>query len=133
MRLQSEAPLGFVLKVREEAFRPLTGHPLDEGFVCQLITPEVIGSEHISVSFARLLPGQYHARHRHPNGTEFYFFTQGSGLVHVGGEDVRATYGTLIFIPPNTSHSIKNDTDADVELVTICTPRRAVIGCEYDE
>lgn len=134
----------YIKKVSEEDFVPLTEtdpggdnvkiDQRDEGAIAKLITHRSMGSEDLSVSIARIYPGQYHLKHHHPDGSEFYYFTKGECLVHVDGEDVIAVPGTSIYLPPNTVHSIRNESDEVVELVCgLSKPEYAEIGLVYDE
>ena len=134
----------YVKKVEEDDFVPLTStdpggdnakiDPRDEGSIAKLITRRLMGSEDLSVSIARIAPGQYHLKHHHPDGSEFYYFVKGECLVHVDGEDIVAVPGTSIYLPPNTVHSLRNEGTEVVELVCgLSKPEYAEIGLVYDE
>lgn len=134
----------YVKKVEEDDFVPLTStdpggdnakiDPRDEGSIAKLITRKLMGSEDLSVSIARIAPGQYHLKHHHPDGSEFYYFVKGECLVHVDGEDIVAVPGTSIYLPPNTVHSLRNEGTEVVELVCgLSKPEYAEIGLVYDE
>jgi mannose-6-phosphate isomerase-like protein (cupin superfamily) len=108
--------------------------PRDEGLVCELISRARSGSQDIGLGVGRMLPGQYHIRHHHPDGSEFYYFLSGECTVHLDGEDVRARPGTAIYIPPGCVHSVRNDTDGVVELLYgLSKPEYEEIGHAYDE
>jgi quercetin dioxygenase-like cupin family protein len=128
----------------EESFVPFTVDPnvdsRDEGFACTLISRDINrahwspGSDGLAVGLARILPGQYHLKHHHPSGAEFYVITKGNCLVQIRGQSVRAIYGTAIYIPRNAVHSIKNDTDGTCELIWgIDRPTYEECGIVYDE
>jgi quercetin dioxygenase-like cupin family protein len=139
-------PLGvaeLVRKVRDEDYvllaaipdRPATlpSYAREDVLVSRVATRDLTGSDALSISLGRLLPGKSHSKHRHSNGSEFYYFTRGSGLLHIDGSDVRAEAGTFAYIPPNTVHGLLNDTQDVVELITVCSPAVATLDVEYIE
>ena len=96
--------------------RGLAGQP-DQGLVCPLISPTLSGSTDLNVSWGRILPGQHHLRHHHPDASEFYVVIAGTPLIHLGNKTFRAGSGDAIYIPVNVIHGITNDTDQHVDLV----------------
>lgn len=94
----------------------LKGQP-DQGQVCNLISRDLSGSDDLNVSLGRILPGQHHLCHHHPDASEFYVVIAGTPIVHLDGTDYRARPGDGIYIPRGVSHGITNDTDENVELV----------------
>jgi quercetin dioxygenase-like cupin family protein len=108
--------------------------PRDEGAVCELISRSKSGSQDIGFGVARMTPGEYHIRHHHPDGSEFYYFTKGTCLVYLDGRDVRARPGMAMYIPAGCVHSVRNDSDGMVELVYgLSKPEYEEIGHAYDE
>lgn len=117
----SDAPSRLIHNVDVEGFRALDktgrrGQP-DEGLVCNLISPELCGSDDLNVSWGRILPGQHHLCHHHPDASEFYVVVSGNPLVHLGGHTHRARPRDAVYIPRNVSHGITNDTSEPVDLV----------------
>jgi quercetin dioxygenase-like cupin family protein len=108
--------------------------PRDQGSICRLISRVLVGSEDIAMGVGRWLPGQYHTKHHHPNGSEFYYVTSGECVVQLDGEEVRADKGTAIYIPPNTVHAVRNESAEVVELVYgLSRPEYSELGHVYDE
>ncbi|MBN9157759.1 MULTISPECIES: cupin domain-containing protein [unclassified Microbacterium] len=89
----------------------------DQGQVCTLISRDLSGSDDLNVSLGRILPGQHHLCHHHPDASEFYVVVSGTPLVHLDGSEHRARPGDGIYIPRGTVHGITNDTGEIVELV----------------
>jgi quercetin dioxygenase-like cupin family protein len=89
----------------------------DQGLVCTLISGDLSGSDDLCVSRGRILPGQRHLCHHHPDASEFYVVLTGTPVVHLGNSDHRARPGDAIYIPRGTTHGITNDGDEPVELV----------------
>lgn len=94
----------------------LRGQP-DEGQVCNVISRDLSGSDDLNVSFGRILPGQHHLCHHHPDASEFYVIIAGSAIIHLGDQEHRAKPGDAIYIPRGTTHGITNDTDEPLEMV----------------
>ena len=108
--------------------------PREEGRVLEVISGELSGSKDLHVGVARMQPGEYHIRHHHPLGSEFYFFLSGEAVVHVDGVDYPARRGTSVYLPPNTVHSVRNTGSETVDLVFgLDKPEYADIGIVYDE
>lgn len=51
--------------------------------------------------------------HSHPT-EEIYFFHRGTGTVIVGDEEHPATPGLVVEIPPDTYHTVRNDSDDEL-------------------
>ena len=108
-----------VTRVQEEPvidIAKISGHPKDSGLVSELIGSYVNGSLDFNVGIHEMEPGQYHPRHMHPAGAEFYYVMEGSCLVTVDDEEVQASAGTAIYIPKRTVHSIRT-TDSGMKLL----------------
>ena len=56
-------------------------------------------------------------RHYHANCTELYYVLEGSGLLEVGGDEVRLEVGTLVMIEAGTPHAGRGDFTAIVAAV----------------
>lgn len=109
-------------------------HARDEAQIQPLINRQTVGATDMRMGLGRMLPGMYHIRHHHPYGSEFYYFTKGSCIVHLDGDDIRAARGTAIYIPPDCVHSVLNDTDKAAEFVVGCSKSEyAALGLVYDE
>jgi mannose-6-phosphate isomerase-like protein (cupin superfamily) len=96
--------------------RGLRGQP-DEGLICPLVSRDLSGSADLNVSWSRMLPGQHHLRHHHPDASEFYVFLKGTPRVYLGDKEFRARPGDGVYIPTNCLHGLTNDTDEVVELI----------------
>lgn len=93
------------------------GNTKDEGTNWTLIARYVNGAEEFEFGVYSLGPDQYHPKHFHPAGAEFYYITEGSCRVTVGTEEVEATPGTAIYIPPNTVHAVRTRADEHMTMV----------------
>ncbi|AUI50571.1 cupin domain-containing protein [Arthrobacter crystallopoietes] len=110
-----------VHNVHREGFKELDkvglkGQP-DQGLVCNLISRDLSGSDDLNVSWGRILSGQHHLCHHHPDASEFYVVLAGTPLIHLGDKEYRASPGDGIYIPRGTTHGITNDTESDVDMI----------------
>jgi len=67
----------------------------------------------------RFLPGQKLGRHRHERVEETFYFTKGTPLMIVGGEQFRVRAGDAFRLDPGDVHDIINDTNEPVDAVFI--------------
>jgi quercetin dioxygenase-like cupin family protein len=65
---------------------------------------------------ARVLPGQTLQPHRHAQ-PETYFTLAGSGTVTIDGVRHEVSAGTLLFIPGDAEHGIRNDGDEELQIL----------------
>jgi mannose-6-phosphate isomerase-like protein (cupin superfamily) len=107
--------------VGDEGFKPLDNVGLrgqhDEGLICNLISRDLSGSTDLNVSWSKMLPGQHHLCHHHPDASEFIVFLEGTPLVHLGSKQFRARPGDGIYIPYDVIHGVTNDTDTVCEMI----------------
>jgi quercetin dioxygenase-like cupin family protein len=65
---------------------------------------------------ARLKPGEQLALHRHTQ-PETYFMLAGRGVVTIDGASQQIEAGTLVFIPGNAEHGIRNERDEELQFL----------------
>jgi mannose-6-phosphate isomerase-like protein (cupin superfamily) len=94
----------------------LKGQP-DEGLICNLISRDLSGSIDLNVSWSKMLPGQHHLCHHHPDASEFIVILKGNPLMHLGHKQFRGTPGDGIYIPYDVIHGVTNDTDEVCEMI----------------
>jgi quercetin dioxygenase-like cupin family protein len=99
-----------VTRLAEESFAdaaPATGHPLDQGRFCKLIGAGTNGATDLALGIYTLAPNEYHPRHYHARGAEFYYILEGSCLITVDEVIVEATPGTAFYFPEGTVHAVR--------------------------
>lgn len=97
----------------------LQGNPKDQGVAKRLVHPELNGSPDVEFFFgaARFEPGEYHPRHYHPNGGEFYYVLSGKAQILVDEEWVEASPGLAIYFSRGTSHAVRVTGDQPLDIV----------------
>jgi quercetin dioxygenase-like cupin family protein len=70
---------------------------------------------------AVLAPGREIEAHRDPM-EEIYFMFRGRGVMHVDGEDRPVAAGDAVHIPIGAVHALRNDSDADLEILVVASP-----------
>jgi mannose-6-phosphate isomerase-like protein (cupin superfamily) len=76
--------------------------------------------QHQSLAEAALPAGAATERHYHRVSEEFYFITQGTGLMEVEGQSREVSPGDAILIPPGAWHQITALTE--LRLLCMCAP-----------
>jgi mannose-6-phosphate isomerase-like protein (cupin superfamily) len=75
-----------------------------------------------SLAEATLLPGKSTTRHLHPKSEEFYFVTQGKGLMEVGEEKREIVLGDAVLIPAGVPHLLMNTGTEALCILCCCAP-----------
>jgi quercetin dioxygenase-like cupin family protein len=76
-----------------------------------------VASGAVLAGVAQIEAGQeIHPPHTHVD-EEFIFLVEGSGTWHVGGRDVPARTGDVLYTEPNVVHGIKNTSDKPLKFV----------------
>ncbi len=65
---------------------------------------------------ARVRPGETLEPHRHAQ-PETYFTLAGRGTVSIDGMRHEVSAGTMLFIPGNAEHGIRNDSDEELQVL----------------
>jgi quercetin dioxygenase-like cupin family protein len=77
-----------------------------------------IEGERMMVALMRMPAGTGAEAHSHPN-EQWIFILEGTFRANVGGEEIEAKPGSVIYIPSNTMHSGKASPEADVLFFTV--------------
>ena len=87
-----------------------------------LLASGQFGSENLAVTWVEGEPGSEQAVHSHDGREQVYVVVRGHGAMRVGDEVEEVGPGTLIMVPPNTDHSIKNIGDDTLIYVSSTSP-----------
>jgi len=71
--------------------------------------------------FVGLIPPSKAPLHVHPYD-EVVYIVEGSGIVHLGAQEVRMGPGTCIHLPPQTPHCLENDGERPVRVLGVFHP-----------
>jgi quercetin dioxygenase-like cupin family protein len=77
-----------------------------------------IEGERMMVALMRMPAGTGAEAHSHPN-EQWIFILEGTFRATIGGEDVEAKPGSVLYIPANTTHAGKATPEADVLFFTV--------------
>lgn len=75
-----------------------------------------------SLAEATLHSGQSTSLHLHPVAEEFYYVTQGKGLMRLGEEKREVGPGDAILIPPGVAHQLTNTGTEMLCVICCCAP-----------
>ena len=85
-------------------------------------------TEHMRFSVYMILPGQENPLHSHPGSDEILAFTYGKGECVVGEEVVPVESGSVLFIPKDVPHAVRNTHESDI---LACTVTQSPLPCEH--
>jgi quercetin dioxygenase-like cupin family protein len=75
-----------------------------------LLSGDITPTGDMSAGIADYDPGDELRAHRHAQ-SEIYYIVEGEGLMTIEGQATRVTAGTVIFIPGDAEHGIRNEGD----------------------
>lgn len=67
----------------------------------------------------RLIPGASIGMHTHDDSCETIFITNGQGITIEDGQTKRVAKGDCLYCPKGHTHSLINDSDADLEFYAV--------------
>jgi mannose-6-phosphate isomerase-like protein (cupin superfamily) len=85
-----------------------------------------LGSRHMSVTWIEVPSGASEKLHSHEEAEQVYVVVRGSGTMSAAGDTQRLEPGDLAMIPPATDHSIANEGDGELALVSVQSPAVSV-------
>lgn len=102
-----------------------------------------LGSRNLSVNWLEVPPGAAEELLSHEEAEQVYIVVKGSGKMSATGDTQSLGPGDLVLIPPATDHSVANDGDEALALVSVQSPavsadelysrRLATQAAGYDE
>jgi mannose-6-phosphate isomerase-like protein (cupin superfamily) len=81
-----------------------------------------LGSRNLTVTWVDVPPGAEQRAHSHEDAEQVYVIVRGHGRMQVVGDVEEVGEGDLIFIPPATQHSIRNDGSEMLVYVSAASP-----------
>jgi mannose-6-phosphate isomerase-like protein (cupin superfamily) len=81
-----------------------------------------MGSRNMSVTWLEIPAGAEQQLHSHEEAEQVYVVVRGSGAMSVAGDTQPVGEGDLILVPPATDHSIANDGNAPLAIVSVQSP-----------
>ena len=91
----------------------------DGSEIRELMHPDINGNIRQSLAEAIVKVGGETILHRHLQSEEIYHITGGHGVMSLGNEQVEVKIGDTIYIPPGTSHKIRNT--GEIPLSILCS------------
>lgn len=64
-------------------------------------------------------PGAIIETHSHDYHEQIYFILKGSGIITIGNESEKVREGDAIYVPTNTPHGFRNDSDKSCEIICV--------------
>jgi mannose-6-phosphate isomerase-like protein (cupin superfamily) len=100
-----------------------------------LLGANQFGARNLAITWVDCPPGSWQPLHRHEAQEQIYVIIRGIGVMTVGDEERDVREGMLIFVPPSTAHTIRNDSNAPMSYVSATSPPfdGAALGALYKE
>jgi len=81
-----------------------------------------LGSRHCSVNWLTVPAGASEELRSHEEAEQVYVVVKGTGTMSATGDTQTLAEGDLVLIPPATDHSVANDGDEVLALVSVQSP-----------
>ena len=81
-----------------------------------------LGSRNMSVNWVEVPAGASEELRSHEGAEQVYVVVKGTGSMSATGDTQRLSEGDLVLIPPATDHSVANDGDSPLALVSVQSP-----------
>jgi mannose-6-phosphate isomerase-like protein (cupin superfamily) len=92
-----------------------------------------LGSRNLSVTWLSLPAGAEQTLSSQQESEQAYVVVRGAGTMSVAGDTQQVGEGDLILVPPATEHSVANDAEAELSLVSIQSPPVAAAELYSDQ
>lgn len=80
-----------------------------------MLAPEQTASGRLQVGYTIVYPGCTTRGHEHADREEVYYFTKGSGVMVVDGEEYKVAAGDTFYLKPGPFHTTRNTSDFPLE------------------
>ncbi len=87
-----------------------------------LLAPGQFGSRNLAITWVEGEPGSEQPLHRHPENEQVYVIVNGLGVMTVGDETREVGPGTMVLVPPDTLHSIRNVGENKLAFISATSP-----------
>ena len=87
-----------------------------------LMDANELGSRNLSVNWLEVPAGVSEEMRSHEEAEQVYIVVSGGGTMSATGDTQRVEVGDLVLIPPATEHSVANDGDLPLALVSVQSP-----------
>ena len=99
-----------------------------------IVTPELLGSRHLSVCVIRVASGEtVRPAHSHPNGEEVIYIISGSGRVLVNGEVSPVRAGSVVLFPQGQVHMLQNTGSGEMKVICFFAPATGLDNYKFFE
>jgi quercetin dioxygenase-like cupin family protein len=100
-----------LLNFEEAELLVITKTPLHFGLKLKRLTPKNGGLKASSLNYHQFEVGGYSKPHYHKNMEHIMYFVKGKGILTLGNEEIPVKEGSIVALPVNIPHSVKNTGD----------------------
>jgi mannose-6-phosphate isomerase-like protein (cupin superfamily) len=94
----------------------------DQAVAQEIVSPRISRARKHSIAFIDIPAGVRVDPHRHIECEEVYYINAGTGLMYLDGETRQLVPGDTVVILPGEVHSIKNESQENLEMIVTCVP-----------
>jgi mannose-6-phosphate isomerase-like protein (cupin superfamily) len=92
-----------------------------------------LGARNLSVIWLSVPAGARQTLRSHEESEQVYVVVRGGGAMSVAGDTQVVSEGDLIMVPPATEHSVSNDGEVELALISIQSPPVAAAELYSDQ
>ena len=85
-----------------------------------------LGSRHMTITWIEVPPGTSQELHSHEEAEQVYVVVRGTGTLSAAGDTEQLEPGDLALIPPASDHTIANQGDDELALISAQSPAVSV-------
>ena len=108
--------------VREQDIEAIRAPAPNPRTLKHLAAPWTIGSQNIWLGLSEVDPGSSSNAHSHERNEEVFYVVSGEGFVRVDDERQAVSAGSVIVIPPGSTHQLENSGDEVLKVVCSVSP-----------
>ena len=87
-----------------------------------LLAKNQFGSENLVVTWVECSPGSAQGSHAHLENEQAYIIVRGQGQMTVSDQEQLVGPGTIVFVPKNTTHLIRNLGEEPLLYISVTSP-----------
>ena len=110
------------MMVIEEDVKEILGPDANQLAKYKVLLGKLNGVKGVTLIIGNMAPGGGTKPHRHEHEEELYYVIEGTGIWKIGGKEFIGRAGTAFFVPPNTEHSMSNNSHEKLKVILLQSP-----------
>ncbi len=110
------------MMVLEENVKEILGPDANELAKYKVLLGKLNGVKGVTLIIGNMAAGGGTKPHRHEHEEEVYYVIEGTGIWKIGEKEFVGRAGTAFFVPPNTEHSMVNNSNENLKVILLQSP-----------